>query len=632
MRSIQNEALFHENIARWSRINPKKALLLPYLDDSTWSFCETTKGEPNLKREGTEKFVHAQTGALEEATQLFHQLELRIADVIYVYGVGLGYFYDAAKTWLHEKPSRALIFLEDDLSLLHRLFQTERGTIILNDPQVHLVAFDDLEDNEKIFDEFYWNFVLTQMEFAILPSYEATKPSFCEELKHKVVYDAAIKNALVEEYLKYGAGFFRNFYQNMLMLPDSWEGSTLFNKFEGIPAIICGAGPSLGKNIDQLHHYRDNALIFGGGSSLNALSSHSILPHFGIGIDPNPTQQYRLSSNKAYEVPLFYRNRMYSDAFRLIHGPRLYIPGAGGYDIADWFDEELDVKEVEWLDEGHNVVNFGLELAYHMGCNPIILVGVDLAYTNLQSYAPGVVDDVSVEIDKIISTDDFDTSALKRLDVYGEPIYTLWKWIAEANWIGDYAKERPELMVINSTEGGIGMPNIVNMSLKEAAEKYFTQEYDLNTRVQGEILNSAFPHITNEKVLEKSKTLLKSMQHSIEHIEVLLEDTDALKEKIQTQQALPAILQSGLAALAESDLSEEIAYKYLLDIFNHVYSRILNKEIHQLKMNENEPEWKKMRARCDINHKRLEFLRNVALVNCQFLETAINEREALIKE
>ena len=47
-------------------------------------------------------------------------------------------------------------------------------------------------------------------------------------------------------------------------------------------------------------------------------------PHFAAGIDPNSAQYDRLSTNTAFEVPFFYRNRLFHQAFKTIHGPRLY--------------------------------------------------------------------------------------------------------------------------------------------------------------------------------------------------------------------------------------------------------------------------------------------------------------------
>src|SRR5690606_32776531 len=102
----------------------------------------------------------------------------------------------------------------------------------------------------------------------------------------------------------------------------------------------------------------------------------------------NPAQYTRLSQNTGYEVPFFYRNRMYHDAFRVIHGSRLYITGSGGYDTAEYFEKKLGIKGGEEIDEGHNVVNFCVEVAHEMGCDPIIFVGMDLAFTGMDTYAP----------------------------------------------------------------------------------------------------------------------------------------------------------------------------------------------------------------------------------------------------
>jgi len=579
-----------ENIELWMRVFPKEAILLNTVQES--HLIETAD---------------------------FPSLQLTNETVIYIYGIGLGAYYEALKDWLSADRNHFVVFLEDDLSQIKSFFKTETATALLNDPQARLIYFSDLSTADEAFDPLYWDFVLTQMHVAKHPSKE--KNLFLE-LKQKLIYDAAIKNGLVEEYLKHGISFFKNYYMNLLMLSESWKGDSLFGKFQGIPAIICGAGPSLDKNIEQIAGLLDQAIVFGGGSALNALSSRNILPHFGIGIDPNPTQSFRLSSNKAYEVPLFYRNRLHYEAFKLIHGPRLYIYGAGGYDIADYFDEKFGLHG-EWIDEGHNVVNFGIELAVRLGCNPIILTGVDLAYTDMQAYASGVVEgDRSIQ-KEILKTDDFDSSALLKEDIYGKPVYTLWKWIAESNWIGDFAKEHRSTLIVNCTEGGLGMPGIQNMTLKQAVDKYFTKYYDLKGWVRGEILSSPL-NISQTQVFDELLEFRDSLRRSIEHIDVLVEDAKRLSALAEESSQVPESTQSGLAALAEIELSEEAGYEYLLDLFNNIYSRVLNKELHRIK---SEEPWKQVVLKCALNSERLQFLREVAEVNIKIIDYAIDERK-----
>ncbi|MEC7839947.1 MAG: 6-hydroxymethylpterin diphosphokinase MptE-like protein [Chlamydiota bacterium] len=635
MAQLLDENLFHENIHLWSLVNPKKALRLQYLHENKIEFCESSSGDKNLIaiKDGKQQFYHDQTDPKNEAHNWFKSLDLNAATVIYVYGVGLGYYYDAAKEWLAGDSNRSIVFLEDDPQVIHCLFQTKRGGEILKNQQATLFLFSSLYEEEDAFEELYWDFVMTQMTISALIFYEKTKEEKFLDLKHKIVHDAAIKNALVEEYLHYGVSFFRNFYPNMLTLSESWKGTHLYGKFENVPAIICGAGPSLEKNIEEVRKYLDNAIVFGGGSALNALSSRDILPHFGIGIDPNPTQQYRLSSNKAYEVSLFYRNRMHHEAYGLVHGPRLYIPGAGGYEVADWFDEKFGLLEdIEWLDEGHNVVNFGLELAKNLGCNPIIFVGVDLAYTEMQSYASGIIDDTAVEKNDILNTGDFDTTALLKTDIYGKPIYTLWKWMAESEWTGEYAKAHPELTLINSTEGGLGLEGVPNIPFKEVAEKYLQRSFDLRSRVQGEILSSAMPEITDDSVIAVMEDLCDSLRRSIDHVQVLIGDKERYEQQLKESRAIPTFTQSGLAALAEIELEEEPAYEYILGIFNLVYSRILNKEIQRASdENSSLKDWERELTKNIVNRKRLKFMHDVAAINVQIIESSLEERYAKIK-
>lgn len=631
-----NEDLFHENVQLFGRSDPKKAVRLQFLRDTPLTISPSKCGAENLvKGSGDEAFYyHDADDPVAEAEAWFKGLDLRNISVIYVYGIGLGYYYDAAEKWLQGDPKRGIVFLENNLYVIQAFLQTGRANRLLKDPQAYLSYFEDTEKEEESLKEIYWDFILTQMTFTCLKSYGERYPDFFAELKHQITHAAAIKNGLVEEYLRYGISFFKNYYPNLLWLPESWRGTHLYGKFENIPAIICGAGPSLEKNILSLQGYLDKALLFGGGSALNALSSRGILPHFGIGVDPNPTQHYRLSSNKAYEVPLFYRNRMHVEAYRLVHGPRLYIPGAGGYDIADWFDEKFGLKdEGEWLDEGHNVVNFGLELAYHLGCNPILFVGVDLAFTEMQSYASGIVDDTTVQEKDILNTDDFDTSALLKKDIYGRPIYTLWKWISESEWTTDYAKSHPQLTIINCTEGGLGMPQIPNMPLKEAAERYLTKSYDLRSRVQGEILNSGMPEITDERVFSAVEEMDESLKRSVEQIETLLQDKSSYEKKLKETKSVPDIKQSGLAALAEIELEEEPAYTYILGIFNLVYSRVLNRDLRNIQREHLAiSDWERELHNNEINTKRLAFMLDVARVNRTIINESLEERLGQLNE
>ncbi|MFA6914762.1 MAG: 6-hydroxymethylpterin diphosphokinase MptE-like protein [Parachlamydiales bacterium] len=625
---MHNEKLFHKNLQLWASTHPKEAFLLPYREDPDLQFCQTGNEQENLVRitDGKSWYYHSPEDAVAEAEKWKDQLRLEKKNIVYIFGIGLGYYYNALKPWLKKDRTRSVVFFENDLAVVKSFLQTQIASKFLKDPQAALYYFEDLEKDSETFDAMYWNYIHTQMEVSALALYETTQKLLTEELHHKIIYDASIKNALVEEYLRFGANFFKNFYANELYFADSYLGNKLFGKMPDIPAIICGAGPSLNKALPLLKNLRENAVIFAGGSALNALSNEQILPHFGGGIDPNPTQLDRLSTSSGFEVPFFYRNRILHQAFRKIHGPHLYITGAGGYDVADWFEEQLQIPHDEYIDEGHNIVNFCLQIASRLGCNPIIFVGMDLGYSGMQTYASGIESKVSITKEELTSTGDFDKDAILRTDINGEPLYTLWKWIAESNWIGAFAKDNPGITLINSSEAGLGFPGVPNIPLKEVSEQHLNRQYDINNRIHAEIQGSSMPDVTEERVDGLVKQMYESVKRCIDQFNILINETKVIQERIEREQKEPAILQTGRAALAETELNDEIAYQYIIDLFNNVYARVLNIEMRRIRLSRLSP-LKKSLARVALNLKRLYFLKDVARVNAGVIELAWRAKE-----
>src|SRR5262249_22757958 len=154
-------------------------------------------------------------------------------------------------------PSRRVIFLEDHIEVIAHLLPTQLGTELLHDSQAQLIYFADL--NDPVFHELTWKFIHREIAVVAIPAYENTS----EELKHKIYHDSTHKNITINEYLDGGRGYYLNFYRNLSLLPQSYWGNALFKQFEGIPAILCGAGPSLQKQLPLLHQLKDHALIFG---------------------------------------------------------------------------------------------------------------------------------------------------------------------------------------------------------------------------------------------------------------------------------------------------------------------------------------------------------------------------------
>jgi len=611
-----------KSLAHLQKVDPKLAFKITRTDPTPLEFCLTDKEEPNLKRsfEGRTYHYHSEKGAGDEAQEWFHSISHE-AEVIYIYGIGLGYYYEAAKQWLKYHPERALVFIEEDLGVLHRLFETPRGLEMLRHPQVKIVHFTDLAEDKSLFNELSWTYIFCPFAVTCLKLYEEVNHEGFSSFHHLISHEAMQKKDTVGEYLNYGIPFFRNFYPNLRMLPDASWGNGLFNQFQGIPAIICGAGPSLDKNIELLGTLKGKALLLAGSSALNGLIQYGIVPHLGAAIDPNSSQVSRVQAAQKAKVPFFFRNRVNTEALKAITGHRLYLTGTGGYDIADWFDQELGL-EGESLNEGHNVINFCMEIARALGCNPIILVGVDLAFTNDKYYSSGTMTNLKLT-KKDFGRSWYDVQPILRNDIYGKPIHTLWRWVTESEWISHFAEINPELTIINATEGGLGMKDVPNLTLKEVEEKYLLAKQDLHALVEKRIAETSFPMpLRDDKIRSLMGKIHRSLEDSVAKIDKLLKEMNTLLEGVLKGESDD--LETSTSKLLEIEIDEEIGYRYLLETFNLVFTRWRHRTIQQLQdPHRRLSDKSRNKKKLQLQLERLTFLKQVALVNMELIKRAI---------
>lgn len=563
--------------------DPLTALRLGAVHQNHLHLLETAKNVQNIhwKYGKQDFFLHDEDVPEEEIRQYLSEYSLANVEVIYFFGIGLGYSWPLLQKWLDKKPERRLVYLEDDLGVLKLFLETDIATEILSHPRVQIAVFHKIEEEKSTFNNLTWQHLLKEILVLSLPSYSDHRKEVAQLLVERLTFESANKNRIVSEFLDHGVVFYRNFYANLKQLHRCYHGNRLFNRFFRVPAIICGAGPSINGQLELIRELQNRAIILAGGSAINVLNGVGINPHFGGGIDPNIDQYLRYRQNEAYEVPFFFRPRLQSDAFLVIDGPKLYINGSGGYETAKWFDEKLDIGADE-IDEGHNIVNFLVNIAVHLGCDPIIIVGMDLAYTKLEAYASHVVDSPQVEKEEIVSTGNFETGAILKEDIYGHPTYTMWKWIAESQWISRLAKEYSHITFINATEGGLGFEGVDNKPLREVVESYLDCQYDFDGMIHQEIQGAALTQVTKEKVYDLMMELKASMKRAITHLETLVEESQTAADKASHGEEIPEEGLTGLGILAELDLKDEPAYEAVLAIFEKVKRHHLGEKANDL--------------------------------------------------
>lgn len=568
-------ALLEKNVMRWRHFAPDVALQFLNLPEETREVPE----EQGLQ-------------------EWFDALDLKKAQVLYVYGNAGGKVFKIAQKLLEKDKTRLLVIFEDDIYGLREFLKTDLATEMLHHPQVYL--FPLLQSDFKLRQQLDY-FLTLPYEISVIPSYEQYKADVAAMFRSKIETYLEHAYRSLGEFLSLGSMFFINYFQNLSILPEALWGNKLFGKFENIPAIICGAGPSLEQSIPYIKDLKDKAVIFAGGTAMNALNAAGMRPHFGAGIDPHIDQYYRILANTAYEVPYFYRNRIHPEALRGIHGEKLFISGAGGYLLPTWIENLLGI-EGEETEEGHSVVGFSTALATAMGCNPIIIVGMDLAYTDNKSYSKGIQNHPIHQKRHFFRTKNEEENLLPAADINGNTVLTTAKWMMESQWFSQFSARHPGALILNSTGGGIGLNQIMNAPLPEISELVRKGALDVEGMVFSRMAEALFPSDLNEKAVQKAvNTILDDLKRGIKSLKEIIKKLEKKKD-----------------AQAEIKIFEKepLYARFLLD-FERAHADLYKRELFRLEIDK-----KDVKKEREILLDHYVFLQKV----CENLKKIIDEK------
>lgn len=253
----------------------------------------------------------------------------------------------------------------------------------------------------------------------------------------------------------------QNIFANLVDTVTSPGVINLFGKFEGRPGIVVSAGPSLNKNKHLLKRARGKAVVICVGTALRALLKEDIIPDLVITLDGAEANYRHFEGLNTAEIPLVFVPTAHYKILEEHRGLKFAV--GGGNPLIDWICQFTDAKGL--LNFGGSVAHAAFDLALRMGCNPVILVGQDLAYTGGESHARGTV----YEGKKVSE----DGGKFYVEDVFGGRVLTdhvlneFRDWFEKA--IANLARGR---LVIDATEGGARIAGTEIMALKEVLEKY----------------------------------------------------------------------------------------------------------------------------------------------------------------
>lgn len=286
-----------------------------------------------------------------------------------------------------------------------------------------------------------------------------------------------------------------NAMRNVQMLPHSLFGPALKGSCSGLTAVVCGAGPSLDACIPHLRGLEEKALLIAGGSALGALRTHGIRPHIAACLDPDP-DPHRYPPQEIDAMALFYQSRLSSSFLNQVRVPLVWMPSTGNYPL------ELDLAAAcgfasASFDAGWTVSNFAIALALHLGCNRILLCGIDCSCGPQEIYATSMSGP---------------EHSGQLMELEKGTLYSRTDWLMSAAWIRSQVASRPDVEWINTSPPAEALLQLKAISIDALS---FPLLPGLSKRLSAALVQGAAVHTSVERVHTAVLHLQQSIQSAL---------------------------------------------------------------------------------------------------------------------
>lgn len=326
----------------------------------------------------------------------------------------------------------------------------------------------------------------------------------------------------------------------------------LKNKFKNKPGIVIATGPSLDKNIHLLEGIGDRAVLVAAEASLRPLVNRGLKPHIITSLErtiPIMELVKGFTEEQVKEVYLGACPVVDRTVYEEYKGPRVII--YRNFNHFKWLNIDKGILDIK-ISSG----NMAFKVCEYLGCNPIILIGQDLAHTDEgKTHATGF-DFPDQEDDK------YDLVQVKGN--IKDFVWTTKAWISALNaYIRDIDGYKG--LCINSTEGGAFIQGTTVMPFKEALGKHIhTQRPFSPIKKIQQALN--VKDIDSDKQKKEVLKLIKNTKIDIDHL-------------LEGYEKAITILENNISLL--SKLKKEKEYdktqKKKIDTISQEFGRIIHK-------------------------------------------------------
>lgn len=549
-------SIFEKNIDKISKLSPKFAQKLSEISqiDSDFKFVESGLGDANLIWKKMP--LHDDIDPIEEAQNLVYPLKDNDENTITIlFGFGLGYVF---KKIVQEIKGKLIVY-EPDAELLRLVFDVVDFSDDISSKKAAFV--DNKEDLKEVFEKFF--FMDSKVKLTYLNSYQNLYPQEFSKLK----FDSEFLNGLFlsnyRNYMNYAKLWTDSVVGNIPKVLEHNNLSDLKDKFKNKPAVIISAGPSLDKTLDMLKGNEDKFVTFCVGTASKSLAAKGIKPDFLVMVEANNCIT-ELESVDVSDVNLILQP-MAHKVFHNLEVKRTFNYYQNNDMATVWLCDILGIDKSEYQSRG-TVSYCAMVAAKILGCNPIILIGQDLAYLEGNCYSKGsafsnlkclknpetnryeVMPDnfeayvESLHADKSVPREvavEFANARLKTLNdgllyvksVKGEMIPTEAGYATFISHFESFATENGKNIKLINSSLGANLEGFKNIAFEEVLKKYCLEKINIEDIISSSLSESPFSLAQKRLVWTKIKEQADIIEKTLPYYNVGMDLCEILKKK-----------------------------------------------------------------------------------------------------
>lgn len=500
-----------QNLAALKKKNPRLASLVesaPLTGRYKVSKSQRKDGLPTILDLKTNRNYYNSIDPMLVAEKDIASRKIYLANLVLFLGLGAGYHI---VSYMNKFPYAQALIVEKDPELIKTVFSHVIMTDIINSPNITILG----GENPRNLYPAMFDFFNKSINLGYLKALNVidTPQALAGEQEYYISIVRTAKEAIGGVLTLYGNDPYDSLLgikftlRNIATIIDNPGIKDLEGVFKGKPGVVVATGPSLNKNVHLLENIYDKAVIVAVDASVKVMKKRGLKPahmvtslervlataKFFEGLTEEDVKDSFLSACPVV-VPETYAN---------FPGEKIIV--YRNFATFKWLDIPKGI-----LDIGPSSANMAFKILEFLGCDPIIIIGQDLAYgQDNTSHAEGflygekfggVGGNMTVEGN------------------YEEKVSTTSTWY---QFLKHYERDVAAHTgtVINATEGGAKIHGTQIMTFAEAIDKFISENIDPIETIRKKLKYTSQTVKRNE-VAE----VLNKLRHALDFCNLLTEE------------------------------------------------------------------------------------------------------------